>query len=95
MRVLPPLPATAQTTQPTSAIPPVGRVVAAQVVTPVAIADGMPWILVNRGWAARSMADRARLPSAPIASGPLRVEGAVEARLGDPAVLRRAAGPGG
>lgn len=36
MRVLPPLPATAQTTQPTSAIPPVGRVVAAQVVTPVA-----------------------------------------------------------
>ena len=46
-----------------------------QVVTPVAIADGMPWILVNRGWAARSMADRTRLPSAPIANGPLRVEG--------------------
>jgi len=46
-----------------------------QVVTPVAIADGLPWILVNRGWAARSMADRTRLPSAPIANGPLRVEG--------------------
>jgi surfeit locus 1 family protein len=46
-----------------------------QVVTPVAIADGMPWILVNRGWAARSMADRSRLPSAPIADAPLRVEG--------------------
>ena len=46
-----------------------------QVVTPVAVAEGMPWILVNRGWAARSMADRTRLPSAPIANGPLRVEG--------------------
>lgn len=46
-----------------------------QVVTPVAIAEGMPWILVNRGWAARSMADRTRLPSAPIADGPLRIEG--------------------
>jgi surfeit locus 1 family protein len=46
-----------------------------QVVTPVAVADGMPWILVNRGWAARSMADRTRLPSAPTANGPLRVEG--------------------
>ena len=46
-----------------------------QVVTPIAVADGMPWILVNRGWAARSMADRTRLPAAPIASAPLRVEG--------------------
>lgn len=46
-----------------------------QVVTPLVIAEGMPWILVNRGWAARSMADRTRLPSAPIADGPLRIEG--------------------
>ena len=46
-----------------------------QVVTPVAVAEGMPWILVNRGWAARSMADRTRLPVAPIANAPLRVEG--------------------
>ena len=46
-----------------------------QVVTPVAVAEGMPWILVNRGWAARSMADRTRLPAAPIAKAPLRVEG--------------------
>jgi surfeit locus 1 family protein len=46
-----------------------------QVVTPVAVAEGMPWILVNRGWAARSMADRTRLPAAPIANAPLRVEG--------------------
>jgi surfeit locus 1 family protein len=46
-----------------------------QVITPVAVAEGMPWILVNRGWAARSMADRTRLPAAPIAKAPLRVEG--------------------
>ncbi len=46
-----------------------------QVVTPVAVGEGMPWILVNRGWAARSMADRTRLPAAPIANAPLRVEG--------------------
>ena len=46
-----------------------------QVVTPVAVADGMPWILVNRGWAPRNMADRTRLPAAPIGGGPLRVEG--------------------
>jgi surfeit locus 1 family protein len=46
-----------------------------QVVTPVAVAEGMPWILVNRGWAARSMADRTRLPVAPVANAPLRVEG--------------------
>jgi surfeit locus 1 family protein len=46
-----------------------------QVVTPVAVADGLPWILVNRGWAPRHMADRTRLPAAPIASAPLRIEG--------------------
>jgi surfeit locus 1 family protein len=46
-----------------------------QVVTPVAVGEGMPWILVNRGWVARSMADRTRLPAAPIANAPLRVEG--------------------
>lgn len=46
-----------------------------QVVTPFVVADDLPWILVNRGWAPRDMADRARLPAAPVASAPLRVEG--------------------
>ena len=46
-----------------------------QVVTPLALADGMHWILVNRGWAPRNMADRTQLPAAPVGSGPLRVEG--------------------
>lgn len=46
-----------------------------QVVTPVAVDDGLPWILVNRGWAPRDMADRTRLPAAPVPGAPLRVEG--------------------
>ena len=46
-----------------------------QVVTPVVVGDGLPWILVNRGWAPRDMADRTRLPAAPVTSAALRVEG--------------------
>lgn len=46
-----------------------------QVVTPLAVGEGLPWILVNRGWAPRDMADRTRLPAAPVGSEPLRVEG--------------------
>jgi surfeit locus 1 family protein len=53
----------------------VGGVAGYQVVTPVAVADGMPWILVNRGWAARNMADRTQLPAAPVTRAPLRLEG--------------------
>ncbi len=43
-----------------------------QVITPLRLADGAPWILVNRGWAPRNMADRTELPKAPIAAGPCR-----------------------
>jgi len=46
-----------------------------QVVTPLALADGMPWVLVNRGWAPRNIADRNELPAAPVSSGSVRVEG--------------------
>lgn len=46
-----------------------------QVVTPLAVRDDLPWILVNRGWAPRNMADRTQLPAAPVGAGPLRVEG--------------------
>ena len=49
-------------------------------VTPLAIADGAPWILVNRGWAPRNMADRTVLPTAPVGSGPLRIEGVLARR---------------
>ena len=46
-----------------------------QVITPLVVADGSPWILVNRGWAPRNMADRTELPRAPVSSGPLLIEG--------------------
>ena len=46
-----------------------------QVVTPLAVADGMPWVLVNRGWAPRKMADRAEVPMAPVSSAPVQIEG--------------------
>lgn len=46
-----------------------------QVITPLVVADGSPWILVNRGWAPRNMADRTELPKAPVSSAPVRIEG--------------------
>jgi surfeit locus 1 family protein len=52
-----------------------------QVITPLAVAEGMPWILVNRGWAPRNMADRTELPRAPLGSASLRVEGIAVAHV--------------
>lgn len=46
-----------------------------QVVTPLAVADDVPWILVNRGWAPRDMTDPTRRPAAPAGSEARRVEG--------------------
>jgi surfeit locus 1 family protein len=45
------------------------------VITPLRLADGAPWILVNRGWAPRNMADRTELPKAPTGSGPVQIDG--------------------
>jgi surfeit locus 1 family protein len=59
----------------------VGGVAGYQVITPVAVADGMPWILVNRGWAPRNMADRTEVPKAPVSSAPVLVEGVAVAHL--------------
>lgn len=52
-----------------------------QVVTPLAVGEGLPWILVNRGWAPRNMADRTQLPAAPVAAGPLHIEGLAVAQV--------------
>jgi surfeit locus 1 family protein len=52
-----------------------------QVITPLAIREGMPWVLVNRGWAPRNMSDRTVLPTAPVGGAPLRVEGVAVARV--------------
>lgn len=52
-----------------------------QVITPLAVADGTPWILVNRGWAPRNMADRTEVPKAPVSSAAVLVEGVAVAHL--------------
>jgi surfeit locus 1 family protein len=52
-----------------------------QVITPLAVAGGMPWILVNRGWAPRNMADRTELPKAPVSKAPLVIEGVAVAHV--------------
>lgn len=52
-----------------------------QVVTPLALGDGAPWVLVNRGWAARNMADRTQTPRAPVGTAPLRIDGIAVAHV--------------
>ncbi|MGZ9032389.1 MAG: SURF1 family protein, partial [Burkholderiaceae bacterium] len=52
-----------------------------QVITPLVVADESPWILVNRGWAPRNMADRTELPKAPVGSGPVAIQGIAVAQL--------------
>lgn len=52
-----------------------------QVITPLAVADGSAWILVNRGWAPRNMADRTELPSAPVGGAPVRIDGVAVAHV--------------
>lgn len=64
-----------------------------QVVTPFAVADGVPWILVNRGWAPRNMADRTELPKGPIAVDRMRVEGIAVAQLPRSLELGERGGP--
>jgi surfeit locus 1 family protein len=51
------------------------------VITPLSLGDDVPWIMVNRGWAARSMYDRGRLPEARVDAGPVRVEGVAVDRV--------------
>lgn len=52
-----------------------------QVITPLAVADGSAWILVNRGWAPRNMADRTELPRAPVGGAPVRIDGVAVAHV--------------
>ena len=48
------------------------------VITPLVIGDGLPAVLIDRGWKARSASDRAE-PAAP-PSGPVSIEGLAVAR---------------
>jgi cytochrome oxidase assembly protein ShyY1 len=49
-------------------------------VTPLAIGDTLPLVLVDRGWIARDMQDRTRMPAAPVA-GEVVIEGLAVSRM--------------
>lgn len=49
-------------------------------VTPLAIGDALPLVLVDRGWVARDMQDRTRMPAAPVA-GEVVIEGLAVTRM--------------
>jgi cytochrome oxidase assembly protein ShyY1 len=51
------------------------------IITPFAIGDSLPWVLVNRGWAPRTMQDRSKLPAAAVVPGRLHLEGVAVARV--------------
>jgi surfeit locus 1 family protein len=51
------------------------------VVTPLALADRHSWVLVNRGWVARSMTDRDALPAVPAPDAPVTIEGLAVERV--------------
>ncbi len=50
------------------------------VITPVIVADGLPAVLVDRGWMARDMGDRTRVAAPPPPAGRVSVEGIAVAR---------------
>jgi cytochrome oxidase assembly protein ShyY1 len=52
-----------------------------QVITPLAIGEGAPWVLVNRGWTPRSPAGRTAPPAAPTPAAPTRIEGIAVERV--------------
>lgn len=57
------------------------------VLTPLRLADGGAWVPVLRGWVARDVADRTRVPALPRLDGPVRVEGFAQAALAQPMLL--------
>ncbi len=59
-------------------------VVGFYVITPLVIGDGLPAVLIDRGWKAHDMQDRARVAAAMPPSGRVNVEGLAVAR---PSVL--------
>lgn len=54
------------------------------VITPLVIGEGLPTVLIDRGWRAHDMQDRARVPAAMPPSGRVNIEGLAVAR---PSVL--------
>ena len=61
------------------------------VLTPLRLDDGGAVVMVLRGWVARDLRDRARVPGFPTPEGTVRIEGLAMAELPQPIVLSRAA----
>lgn len=53
-----------------------------QVLTPFQLDDGQSYVLVNRGWTARNVADRMRVPAAVPPSGTLEIVGVARRHTG-------------
>jgi surfeit locus 1 family protein len=64
------------------------------VLTPLRVDDGGAWVMVLRGWVARDVADRTRLPALPALPAPVRVEGFAQAGLAQPLLLATPPDPG-
>jgi len=70
-----------------------GGVAGFHVVTPLRLDPSATHVLVLRGWIARDMADRTRLPPLRTPAGPVRVEGLAMATLPQPMLLGADAAP--
>lgn len=63
------------------------------VLTPLEL-DGGGWVMVLRGWVARDVSDRTRLPALAPVSGGVSIEGFAQAHLAQPMLLAEQARPG-
>lgn len=63
------------------------------VLTPMRLDDGGAWVMVLRGWVARDVADRTRLPELTALPAPLSIEGFAQAVLQQPMVLTEQSPP--
>jgi surfeit locus 1 family protein len=63
------------------------------VLTPMQLDGGGAWVIVLRGWVARDLADRTRLPTLPALPDAVRIEGFAQATLPQPMLLAAAPPP--
>lgn len=64
------------------------------VLTPLRLDDGGAWVPVLRGWVARDISDRSRVPTLHALGGTVRIEGFAQAVLAQPIVLAAQPDPG-
>jgi cytochrome oxidase assembly protein ShyY1 len=63
------------------------------VLTPLRLDDGGAWVMVLRGWVARDLGERTRVPALPALDGPVRIEGYAQAVLAQPMLLAEQPAP--